>query len=119
MTTEHYLPVSLHMNSNDLSKKAFFNYFLTLITRQIVDGFNTQTYHLFTSETATLPDITILYARGNLQKNEIEKGTLLNQFCYLHLHLVWALGMQSVFQRSVSHSTTVEKRIKFRTNLFL
>lgn len=26
MTTERYLPVSLHMNSNDLSKKAFFNF---------------------------------------------------------------------------------------------
>lgn len=26
MTTEHYLPVSLHMKSNDLSKKAFFNF---------------------------------------------------------------------------------------------
>lgn len=26
MTTEHYLPVSLHMNSNDLSKKAFLNF---------------------------------------------------------------------------------------------
>lgn len=43
-----------------------------------MDGFNTQTYHLFILETATLPDITILYARENLQKNEIEKGTLLN-----------------------------------------
>lgn len=26
MTTERYLPVSLHMKSNDLSKKAFFNF---------------------------------------------------------------------------------------------
>lgn len=77
-----------------------------------MDGFNTQTYHLFILETATLPDITILYARENLQKNEIEKGTLLNQFYYLHLHLVLALGMQSVFQQSVSHSTTVEKKVR-------
>lgn len=26
MTTEHHLPVSIHMKSNDLSKKAFLNF---------------------------------------------------------------------------------------------
>lgn len=77
MTREHHLYLSLHVKSNDLSKRAFFNFNEPDIW-QNVDGFNTQIYFFLISETVILPDITILYARENLQKNGIEKGTLLN-----------------------------------------
>lgn len=58
-------------------KKHFLNFDNQTFDRLWMDSIHRHN-HLFTSETATLPDITILYARENLQKNEIEKGTLLN-----------------------------------------
>lgn len=61
MTTEHYLPVSLHMKFDN---QTFDRLWMDSIHRH---------NHLSISEKATLPDIIILYARENLQKNEIEK----------------------------------------------
>lgn len=58
ITTEHYLPVSLHMKSNDLSKKAFLNFDNQTFDRLWMDSIHRHN-HLFTSETATLPDIIV------------------------------------------------------------
>lgn len=66
MIIEYYLFVFLYMNFNDLLKKVFFNYFLILIIRQIVDGFNIQIYYFFILEIVILLDIIILYVRENL-----------------------------------------------------